>query len=92
MANLFYRYPEKYTAGLFFSLSPIYTHEKEARQAVINLFDLYIVDHSNDVITHLVTHLDWPTHFGALYGYIPPMRKLLEVASDDVFTCMTESL
>lgn len=60
--------------GIYFSVSSFTVKTREARQTLINIFNLYIFHVGEDGGTLLVSHLDWPTTPGLLYGFIPAPR------------------
>jgi hypothetical protein len=74
MLRCFMNRHDEYPRGLYFSVSTISVKSREAKQALINIFNLYIWKEDEVDSTMLVSHLDWPEQFGHLYGFIPPPR------------------
>lgn len=71
------QYPHNYADGYWCALASYQVTIPEARQHIINNFQLYILDHPNDPFRLLVTHLDWPKTWGGLWVHIPPPRATL---------------
>lgn len=87
------RHMNLFPNGIYFSLPASYTTTAIARQRVINYYNLFTVHQITDFIQPLVSHLDWPTGYRALYGYLPPTRQFTVQGPCQSEVCdMTESL
>lgn len=69
---------DRYPHGMYFSVICSRVASREARQWLINYFDLYRVSHPADATVLMNTWDEWPpSAFAVVYGYIPPIRKLI---------------
>jgi hypothetical protein len=67
---------DHYVDGVYFDMACSCVRTAEARQFLINNFDLYRRKPPfGGELEQLVTHLDWPQDYWPIYGYHPPLRK-----------------
>ena len=65
-----------YEDGLYFPIPSHHTTTREARQTLINNYDLFYLSHVTGWAEPMVTHLQWPRPHSPVYGFHPPLRRL----------------